>query len=277
VLSLDSFLSQSWADSYEQNQFLDAEPLTLPFSLPLDISLSADSLIYNGWEYSDFVYSGKSAEQSMSITDAENGSMLATIKKTGSKYGIALKLNQFSLAGNLLGADAPLNISDTVVTAEAALETSGVIAYDFWNNISGSVDISMDGGILRGMGTDGLYANALLLTRNNVADMLAAALDSGETKIKSLHMAGEYENGNFRTTAPFSLKMRHAVATGHAGVTDGKMSLEMNLLLRGAAPDPRPIQIAISPYGAREYSLSDILIWLDPDYMAEFVASHDRY
>jgi hypothetical protein len=193
------------------------------------------------------------------------------------KYEIVLQLNKFLISGRLLSQKMPLNISDTSITAEATLSTSGQIAYDIWHNLSGAIDMSFDGGTLYGLGIDAFYANAADITKLNAEYALSAALDGGQTAIKKIHIIGNYDGGDFVTIRPFAMSLRHTDASGSLSVADGKMSADINLVMRGTSPAPAPIAIRLMPNGARSYSLSQIMINFDPDFMRDFVSTHDKF
>ncbi|MBN1325356.1 MAG: hypothetical protein JW974_04025, partial [Alphaproteobacteria bacterium] len=278
LLNLDTFTNQDFVDNFEENQFLTGDPLITPFGLGINLSLSADMIIYNGNQFTNFVYSLKSdSEQDFSITDSMHGNLLANITKNQNKYNIILQLNKFDISDNFLSSVMPLNISDTIITAQAELNTSGKIAYDIWNNLSGDIDISFDGGTLIGMGIDNFYASAENITSLNAEDILSQALDNGKSKIKKMRFIGEYDHGNFISTKPFVISMYRADAAGRMQITDGKMSVNMNLVLRGTSPSPDQINIEILPDGKRVYSLSQIMTNFDSDYLRDFSKTHDRF
>ena len=81
TINLDAFISQAFLDNYDEMEFLTDAPIMLPFGLNVGISLRADKLIYNGDEYSNFVYSLKPDTQTYSITDSARGNLLAIITK----------------------------------------------------------------------------------------------------------------------------------------------------------------------------------------------------
>ena len=277
VLNLDTFLSQEYLDKYEELSFLSMHPLMIPFDLGIDISLSADKLIYNGLEYNNFVYSLKPNTQTFSITDSARGNILATIKRDGTKYNIELQLNKFETNGILLRDTLALNISDTYVTGNITMATSGHIAHDIEYNLVGDIDLTFTGGYLYGIGTDGFYASAENVTILNAEYALSDALNGGVSKLKSLHIIGHYDMGNFETTEPLSLSLPHVDATGALKIYDGTMSARFYIVLRGTAPEPAPIDLDIMENGNRTYSLSEIMQNFDPAYMRQFVKNHDRF
>lgn len=277
LLNLDAFISQDFIDNFAEMEFLSMSPIMIPFGLNASVSLVADRVIYNGDEYTNFVYSLKHNVQTFSITDTQRGNMLAEIQKDKNHYLIAVQLNKFRIAGNLLKSDMPLNIGDTTITAELQMTTHGQIAHDITYNMAGWIDLSFDGGYITGIGIDDFYARAENITTLNAEYALAAALDGGRTKIKKLRVIGEYKNGNFETTAPIELSLRHADATGTLDINDGVMMANLRLVLRGTAPKPATIDLAIGANNARNYSLSQIMMDLDPGYMRNFVKTHGKF
>ncbi len=277
LLNMDAFVSQTFIDNYEEFQFLAQDPMILPFYLGTNVSVSADRLIHNGNEFANFVYSLKDERQTFSITDSKRGNLLATISKDQNKYNLVLQLNKFVIPGKLLNTALPINISDTSITGEAKLSTSGQIAYDIWRNLNGTLDMSFDGGILHGLGVDDFYANVGNITTLNAEYILSAALDSGASRIKKLRLTGYYNGGNFTSTEPFSLALHHADAAGMLSIMDGQVEMKVNMIMRGTSPDPSPIAITIMPDGTRNYSLSQIMMNFDPDFLRGFVATHDKF
>lgn len=276
VLDLDTFINQEFIDNYEELEFLTAHPLTLPFDAGVSLSLSAGTLIYNGDEYKNFVYSLKPDNQTFSITDNSRGSLLASVRKSKSEYDISLQLNRFTIGGALLSAAMPLNIRDTSITGDAQMHTSGQIAHDIAYNMAGDVDLTFDGGYLMGIGIDDFYASAQTITKLNAEYALAAALDGGQTRIKKMHLTGAYRDGNFATTSPITLSVRHADATGALQIRDGEMSAQLYIVMRATAPTPAPIDFEIAD-GVRNYSLSQIMRDFDAAYMRSFVKTHDKF
>ena len=92
-----------------------------------------------------------------------------------------------------------------------------------------------------------------------------------------MRIIGEYNSGDFITTAPIELRLRHTDVTGELEITDGAMQATFNLTLRGTSPVPAPIDLTINPNGTREYSLSEIMMNFDATYMRDFVRTHDRF
>ena len=273
ILNLDIFANQKYFDNYEEMRFLSGAPILAPFMLgDTGLSISASVIVWDENSYDNFVYSLRNGTQDFSITDDAKGSLMVSIKKnSAATYDILVQLNKFAFAGFLLGPNSPLDVSDSVITGRAALSSQGKIAFDFWNNIKGTLDISFDGGILNGIGTDWFYARASNLTRLNVEDTISYALSGGDTKIKSLRVSGIYENGKFQTNKKFLLTARNTEMSGNLQLQEGKLSAQIGILLRGSSPDPRPISLNIMPNGERNYSLSEIMMVLDPDYMADFI------
>lgn len=277
VLNIDTFMNQAFVDNYAELEFLTNAPILVPFNLPVNIALSADVLIYNGNEYKNFVYALKPESQTFSIMDSDRGNLLAQIDKNKTQYEIFMQLNRFAITGNLLSQDMPLNIRDTMITAEISMNTHGQIAHDIFYNLAGEMDLAFNGGYLDGMSFDEFYASAENITTLNAEYALAAALEGGSTQIKKMRVIGEYKNGNFITTAPIELSMRHTDAIGGLAITDRRMTAEFDLTLRGTAPVPATIQLSILPDGGRQYSLSEIMKDIDPGFMRAFVKNHDKF
>lgn len=277
VLNIDSFISQNYLKRYEELSFFTMHPLMIPFDLGVDISLSADKLIYDDQEYNNFVYSLKPNTQTFSITDNARGNILSTIKKDDASYNITLQLNKFETHGKLLRDTMPLNISDSYVTGDISMRTSGHIAHDIEYNMNGDIDLTFTGGYIYGIGTDGFFASAENVTILNAEYALADALNDGQTRLKSLHIVGHYDHGNFETTDAMALSLPHVDGTGALKIIDGQMSAQFYIVLRGTAPEPAPIDLSISPNGDRTYSLSEIMQNFDPSYMRQFVKNHDRF
>ena len=277
ILNLDSFISQTYLDNYEELSFLTIPPITIPFELPINISLSADALIYNGITFKNFVYSSKKSSQTFSITDQNRGNLLATITRNDNKYDIFIQLNRFKTDGTLLSAQMPLNVRDTTITAEINMRTFGNIAHDLEYNMIGDMDLSFDDGYLVGIGIDDLFAAANQINSFNAEYALSYALDGGESRIKKMRIIGKYKNGDFKTTAPIALQLRHTDATGTLEISDGAMYAQLNMILRGTSPAPQPIELQIMPNGARQYSLSEIMTNFDATYMRDFIQTHKQF
>lgn len=278
TLNFDKFANKKYFDNYEEMQFLSSAPILAPFELGgINLSLGADQLIWNGEKYDNFVYSLRNDTQDFSITDDARGSLLVSLKARGNTYDLLIKLNRFAFIGKLLDNTSPLNISDSVVTGQTRLSTSGKIAYDFWRKMKGMLDLSFDGGTLHGIGTDAFYARAATITPLTAEDAIAHAISGGETKIKTLRIKGEYEDGKFQTTGPLSLSARHTEISGNLQLDDGKMSADINILMRGVSVEPKPVSLKIMPTGERNYSLSEIMRVIDPGYLGEFVQTHNQF
>lgn len=277
VLNLDSFLSGDYWDRFEEMSFLTMHPIMLPFDVNANISLSADSLILNGDEYNNFVYSLKPNVMVFSISDDYRGNILATINRDGNLYDISLRLNRFETHGKILNELMPLNVGDAYVTGDIEMKTYGMIAHDLEYNLNGTMDLTFERGYVFGLGLDDFFASANGINILNAEIALAAAFRDGQTRLKSLHIIGKYDRGNFETTEPFSLSMPHADATGALQINDGKMSAQLYIVLRGTSPEPAPIDVEITPSGERLFSLSEIMQTFDPAYMREFVRTHDRF
>lgn len=276
-LSLDTLLNQEYFDNFSENEFLSNAPLLIPFELPINISLSSDKLVYKNNEYKNFIYALKRNSQTFSISDSDRGNLLASIERDRTTYDIFVQLNRFSINGSLLSARMPLNIRDTTITGQLIFNTSGQIAHDILYNMNGNIDITFNNGYITGMSFDNFYASAPTITILNAEYALADALTSGETRLKTMRLIGEYNNGNFITTAPIELSMRHTDAIGGLAITDGFMTAEFNLTLRGTAPKPATIELSILPNGNRSYSLSEIMKNLDTSYMRAFIKTHDKF
>ena len=276
-LSIDSFTNTSFIDNFAELEFLTNDPILTLFEIPVNISLSANALIYQGNKYNNFVYSLKSDSQTFSITDKTRGNLLATIEKKKSKYEIFAQLNKFETNGNLLSSNMPLNIRDTMLTGELSFTTNGKIAHDIYYNIRGDIDITFTSGYLIGMSFDEFYASAQNITTLNAEYALSKALSSGETKLKTMRLIGTYNDGNFITTQPIELSMRHTDAIGGLAITNGEMTAEFDLTLRGTASTPVTINLGIMPNNKRQYSLSEIMRRFDPAFMRAFIKIHDKF
>ena len=277
VLSIDSFANKAFIDNFAELEFLTNDPVLTLFELPVKISLYANTLIYQGNKYNNFVYSLKPDSQTFSITDKTRGNLLATIEKNKAKYEIFIQLNKFMTNGTLLSQNMPLNIRDTMITGELAFSTNGKIAHDIYYNMSGDIDITFTSGYLIGMSFDDFYASAQNITILNAEYALANALSRGETKIKNIRLVGTYNNGNFITTQPIELSMRHTTAVGGLAITNRQMTAEFDLTLRGTAPTPVRINLGILPNNGRQYSLSEIMREFDPEFMRAFIKTHNKF
>ena len=277
LLNIDSFMSQDFLARYEELSFFTTHPLMIPFDLGVDVSLSAEKLVYGGDEYNNFVYSLKTNTQTFSITDNARGSILSTIRRDGSNYDITLQLNKFETHGKILQETMPLNIGDAYVTGDISMTTSGHIAHDIEYNLNGDVDLTFTGGYIYGIGTDDFYASANNINILNAEEALTIALNDGQTRLKSLHIIGRYDRGNFETTEPLALSLPHVDATGALKIAAHQMSAQFYIVLRGTAPEPAPIDLSVAPNGKRTISLSEIMQNFDPSYMRQFVKDHDRF
>ena len=277
ILTLDTFLNQNFFDRYEELSFRANAPILVPFDFDRNIYITADALVYDGNTYKNFVYALKSGTQTFSITDNSRGNLLATIIRERSEYDIFLQLNRFVINGKLLESAFPLNVSDTSITAEIQLHTSGHIAHDIWYNMVGDMDLTFDGGYLHGIGLDGFYSHAQDLTRLNVEDYLITALESGTTVIKNMRVIGKYTQGNFATTKPLTISVRHADIVGALNITDNAMTAKLNIAMRATAPDAVTASVTIAPNGQRKYSLTEIMRSFDPAFMREFIKTHDKF
>lgn len=276
-LDLDQLLNPGFIDDYDAEKYVSAEPLTFPFALNLPLTLTADVIKFGGEEYSNFVYSVKNGSQKMSITDSARGSLLVSIEKKLSKYNLLVQSNKFEILGTILPAASKLNIADTTLTAQAQLSTSGITANDFWRNMSGDMDMTFDGGTLVGFDTDRFYDRAQSITTMNAEYAISDALGGGQSRLKSLRIAGRYQDGGFRTTTPLEASTRHAEYTGHLQTSGGRLSAQLKILLRGTSPVPAPVSLNILPNGERDYSLSEIMQSFDPDFMREFTKMYNKF
>ncbi len=277
TLTIDDFINHEFFERYEEMEFLTNAPILMPFDIDKNIYLSAKTLVYDNNSYNNFVYSLKSGTETFSITERARGNLLATVIKERSEYDIFIQLNNFVINGPLLTNNSPLNILNTTITAEIGLHTSGHIAHDIWYNMTGDIDLTFDGGYLDGIGLDAFYIAYDDLTRLNIEERLMTALESGVTKIKNMRIIGKYDNGVFNTTTPIEISMRHADAIGKMNITNGAMTTQLNILLRGTAPDPVTVSMTVAPNGRRGYSMGEILRYFDPAYMREFIRTHDKF
>ena len=276
-LVLDKFLNALYFDNFAEMEFLTNSPLLIPFDFPFNLALSASSLIYNGDTYNNFIYALKPNSQTYSIMDASRGNLLATIERNKTNYDIHVQLNRFETNGELLSSRMPLNIRDTFITGQVSLTTHGQIAHDIYYNLSGTLDLTFTGGYLIGMSFDNFYASAQNITTLNAEYTLSNAFKGGETILKSLHIVGDYSRDKFITTRPLEISMRHTTGIGGLAITDGFMTAELDLTMRGTAPTPVTVQLGILPDGTRQYSLSEIMKNLDTGFMRAFVKTHDKF
>ena len=171
----------------------------------------------------------------------------------------------------------PLNISDTAITADIKLNTSGKIAHDIIDNLKGTFDASFEGGKLYGFGFDDFYASAKQLTLLNSEYFLSKALNGGTTTIKKMHLVGTYESGDIKTLHPFVISMKHVDASGMFEIKNNEMNADLDIVLRGTSPEAESISIIIFPDNNRNFSLSEIMTHFDSEYMKAFVQSHDKF
>ena len=277
LLNIDSFASERFINNYEELSFFTNAPIVIPFDLSVNISLSADNMVYNGNKYDNFIYVLKANKQTFSFTDSKNGSLLATIKKENNTYDINIQLNKFVWNKKLLPIDMPLNISDSTITAEIKLKTFGQIAHDIFEHLNGNFDLSFEGGKLYGLGLTKFYTSAKYLTILNAEEALSNALEDGITPIKTMRIIGTYNKGDIQTTKPLLLSLKHTDITGNMQITNNQMTTELKIVLRGTSSNPVPIDLTIYPNNRRKYSLSEIMMSFDPEYMRAFIQSHDRF
>ena len=277
LLNLDSFVSQEFLDNFEALSFFTVAPITIPFDIGAKVSLSANSLIYNERKYNNFVYSLKTNTQTFSITDSNRGNMLTTIKKQKNNYTINIQLNKFVIDEKLLPNNMPLNVSDSAITAEIKLQTFGHIAHDIFENIHGTFDLYFNGGKLYGLGLADFYASAANISILNAEFALAKALEDGITPIKNMRIIGTYNSGDIETTKPLSLALKHTDVFGTIQIMNKEMTADLKLILRGTSPASAPIDLTIYPNNKRKYSLSEIMLSFDPEYMRSFIQSHNKF
>jgi len=277
TLNLDALIAQDYIDNYDEMEFLTDAPIMLPFGLDVDISLRADKLIYNGDEYANFIYSLKDGTQTFSISDNARGNLLVIITKDKKDYDISIQASRFKLNGDLLSANMPLNVADARITGEADIHTSGQIAHDIAYNMRGTVDAVLSGGYVTGFGIDTFYASAGDITTLNAEYAIAAALDGGQSQLKEMKITGDFSGHDFHTTAPLTISMRHATASGALEIDDGQMRATLDITLRGTSPAPSKIALQILPSGTRRYSLSEIMTNFDASFLRKFIETHDRF
>ena len=277
TLNIDDFADQYFIKNYEELSFFTVAPITIPFDLGIELSLSANTLVYNGQKFDNFVYSLKPKTQTFSISDSDRGNLLAIIKKNNINYDINIQLNKFVMKYMLLKKDMPLNISDFSLTAEINLKTSGKIAHDIYDNLHGDFDLTFNGGYLHGLGFSKFYASAQNIKISNAELVLADALEGGITPIKTMRVIGTYEKDKIKTTSPIVLSMKHIDAIGEMEIVNNKMLVNSRFVLRGTSAEPAPIELIIYPDGTRKYSLYEIMLHFDPEYMRSFTKSHDKF
>ncbi len=277
VLSIDTFTNAAFIDNFAELEFRTNEPVLQLFNIPVDIALSAQRLIYNNNEYKNFVYSLKRNSQTFSIMDATRGNLLVTIEREKINYDIFVQLNRFVLNGDLLSATMPLNVQDTSITGQVFLKTYGQIAHDIYYNMTGTLDLTLSGGTLIGLSIDKFYEFAPQLTTLNAEYALSDALTGGKTALKHMRIIGDYTRDNFITTEPLEISLRHTDVIGGLAITDGFMTAEFDLTLRGTAPTPATVQLSIFSDNTRKYSLSDVMRQLDPGFMRAFIKTHTKF
>ena len=275
-LDFDSFLDEAWFENFEDNQYLTADPTLAPFDLGHGVAITADKIILNGAEYKDFVYALSGNTQTMSLSDSGEGNLLVSVSRDRMNFKYLAQLNNFHIPGFLLGAASAVNVKGATVTAQAELATSGLTAYDIRQNMAGILDISIDGGELHGLGTDEFYGNAGRMGRQDSEDAVRRMLMGGISEIKEMQIIGEYTGGDFRTTRPFMLTLRHTDITGNAWIRSGVLSARANIFLRGTALVPRPIALNLDGT-ARSFSISDIMRGIDLDFLREFISGRTRF
>ncbi len=277
ILNLDSFISPEFVDNFESLSFFTQLPIMIPFNINKNVALSAKALIYNGQKYNNFIYSLHENIQNFSVSDSNRGNILTAIGKNKHNYNINIQLNKFVWDGKILPANMPMNLGDTTITAEIKLTTNGKIAHDIIENINGDFDMTFDGGMLYGLGINDFYASYKDITKLNSEYALIKALDGGETPIKKMRFIGTYKNGDIQTTTPMTISMKHSDATGTMDISNKDMVMKLNLVLRGTSPEPETIEMTINPDNTRQYSLSDIILNFDPEYMRTFIETHDKF
>ena len=277
VLNIDAFTDEYFMKNYEELSFFTVAPITIPFDIDVELSLSANKLIYQKQKFDNFVYSLKPKTQTFSISDSDRGNLLAIIKKNNINYDINVQLNKFVIKEDLLKQDMPLNVSDFSLTAEINLKTSGKIAHDIHDNLNGDFDLTFNGGYLHGLGFSKFYASAQNIKISNTELVLADALEGGITPIKTMRVIGTYEKDKIKTTSPIVLSMKHIDAIGEMEIVNNKMLVNSRFVLRGTSAEPAPIELIIYPDGTRKYSLYEIMLHFDPEYMRSFTKSHDKF
>jgi len=277
IFNADLFVNKSFIQNFEELGFFTNHPVLLPFETNIDVALSAKTVIYDNEKYNNFMYSLHKNIQTFSISDSDRGNLLASIKKNNAKYDINIQLNQFVFNKKILPNYATLNIADTTITADIKLKTFGKIAHDIVNNLNGTFDASFDGGKLYGLGFDEFYASAPNISTLNGEEFLSFALSDGITQIKKMHIIGSYAQGDIKTLYPLTLSMKHVDASGSLEIMDKNMFVKLNLLLRGTSATPAPIELTINSNNSRDFSLSEIMLNFDPEYMRVFVQTHNKF
>ncbi len=276
-LNINNLINSEYFDNFEQEKFLSNHPIATLFQIPTTISLSADKMIYKEKTYSNFVYSLKPSHQVFSISDNDLGNALLIIEKNKNEYDISLQLNKYKMQEPLLNYPSPLNITDSIITAEISLKTNGQTANDLLYNLSGDVDLTFEGGIISGFGFDKFYSNADNITGLNAEYAISDALERGDTRIKKIKINGFYDNGNFITSRPLTISMPHVDGVGKINIEDKQMSGIFTFVMRGTSTNPSNIELLISPNGARKYSLTEIMQNFDSGFMRAFIRTHDKF
>lgn len=277
TFNIEPFINPQYTNNSEQMEFLSNLPILTLFNLPFNISLSSGALIYKNSKYNNFLYTLKPESQTFSITDLTRGNLLTTIERNKTNYTIFTQLNRFVINGPLLSSNMPLNIRDTMITGQITMKTNGQIAHDIYYNMSGNLDLSFSDGYIVGFGFDDFYASAENITILNSEFALSRALKGGQSRIKKMRLVGTYSNGNFISTEAIDLSTRHTDIIGGLAITDGLMTGEFDIIMRGTAPSPSTINLGVLPDGTRKYSLSEIMQNLDPHYMRAFIKTHDKF
>ena len=276
-LDLNKFINSSFTNNFDEQKFLTNHPIATLFDLPINLSVSAESVFYNDNEYKNFVYSLKQNTQIFSISDNDRGHLLAIIERDKFNYDISIQLNKFKTTKPLLNFESPLNLENSEITAEIKLQTTGQTANDLIYNLNGDIDMTLNGGTLSGLGFDRFYASADSLSVLNAEYALSYALESGTTRIKKLKLVGKYNNGNFETTRPMTISMRHVECVGAIFINNKITTGTFDFVLRGTAPKPATISLDINENGRRTYSITELINNMDIGFMRAFIRTHDKF
>ena len=92
-----------------------------------------------------------------------------------------------------------------------------------------------------------------------------------------MRIIGTYNSGDIETTKPLSLALKHTDAFGAIQIKNKEMTADLKLILRGTSPVSAPIDLTIYPNNKRKYSLSEIMLSFDPEYMRSFIQSHNKF
>ena len=133
------------------------------------------------------------------------------------------------------------------------------------------------GGTISGLGFDRFYASADALSVLNAEYALSYALETGATQIKKLKLIGKYRNGNFETTRPMTISMRHVEGVGAIFINNKITTGTFDFVLRGTAPKPANISLDINENGKRTYSITELINNLDIGFMRAFIKTHDKF